>query len=124
MTGTTLTPPNGIILIFDLANPNFEVPEYRSDQLASANRECVFVGTRAYVDGETHVRLVGSLAEVDKAPEYKVSDGAIDAPSRKIRIMTVELVTILECPVKDITAKVAIWADDLRNPGQLLVVVE
>lgn len=124
MTEITLSPPNGILFICDSSNINIEVPEYQSDRLASANGQCVSVGTRAYVDGETHVRLVGNLAEVNKALEYKVFDGVIDAPSRKIRIITVDLETILERPVKDKTVKVVIWADDLRNPGKLLFVAE
>ena len=124
MSQRIFSPPNAILFIYDPANKNAETPEYSADSLVSATKDCISVGTRAYVDGDTTVKLFKSSADVDVFPRHRLFDGFIDTPNRKIAVITSELDVILEIVVQNEIAKIGIWTDDLHNPGTLLITAE
>ena len=117
----TLSVPNAIIFLYDLANEDIQVPEYIDNVLTAANETCVSVGTQADVDGEVTLRLSNQLAEADKDSYKKAFDGSIDTPGKKLAISTSEDDGILEIHVKDKKTQVSVWVDDLDYPSVVLV---
>jgi hypothetical protein len=124
MSQITLSPPYAILFIYDPLNKDAETPEYSPGNLVSTTQHCISVGTRADVDGETTVELVRAVNDAAIVPEHKIFQGFVQAPNRNISVVTAELQTILNIDVKDKVAKIGIWADDLHNPGKVLITAE
>jgi len=121
MSTVTLTPPNAILFVFDPSNQNVTVPDYVNAQLIAANATCISVGTQAPVDGDTVVSLCEP--ETYRKGLEKVFDGRIETPSRRVAVVTSEFQQVLEMSVSSTITDVAVWADDLRSPGRLVVEV-
>ena len=124
MSQVTFSPPHPILFIYDPTNANAEIPEYSPNNLAFATKDGVYVGTRADVDGDVTVTLIRDIKTGEPLPKHKVFEGFIETPNRKVAVITSDLNAVLKVDVNDTVAKICIWADDLRNPGTLLITAE
>ena len=124
MSELTLAPPNAILFICDSSAKDIQVPTYQAEQLASATKTCVSVGTRADVDGDTTIYLVSNFSEIADPPKYQVFEGIITVPSKVVIIMTAYADTLLQKSTRNETVTVRVWVDDLDGPSRILFVVE
>lgn len=120
MTRTTLSPPNAIVFVMDLTNPDVRIPEYVNGRLVASTESCVSVGTQAEVDGKTTVVLVKSIAD-SNALEKHIFQGKISTPGKKIAVVTSDLRKILEVNVAGDETLVNIWVDHNRNPSNVVI---
>lgn len=119
MSSVTITPPNGILFVFDPTNKNVLVPEYIDGELTASTETCVSVGTQAPVDGETEVSL--SASDVPPVGMQQAFLGSIVSPGGKIAIVTAEFHRVLELDVPKGNVGMSIWVNDHRNPSQIVV---
>jgi hypothetical protein len=120
----TLSVPNAIIFLYDLASKNIQVPEYIDNVLVAANEACISVDTQADVDGEVTIKLSNNIDKSDKELCEKVFEGVIDTPGKKLAVSTSEDDRVLEVDVKTNKSQVSVWVDNLDFPGIVLVEAE
>lgn len=96
MATTTYSPPHPIVFVFDFSNKNVAVPEYDSNAVTSANESCVSIRTIADVDGEVTVNLVEALPCNVADIGFEVFCGTINAPGRKVALVTSQNEKLLE----------------------------
>jgi hypothetical protein len=120
MSTVTLSPPNAILFLFDRANKKVRIPTYIEGQLVASNDSCVSVGTQAAVDGDVTVTLEASPPNINEL--QRLYAGVLNAPSRKLAIVTAEAQTILEIDVGSDRPEIEVWADDQRNPARIAMV--
>lgn len=112
-----IAPPNSLLFIEDISGG--EVPRpVRGAQILSTP-SCVSVACVAFMDGETEV-VLGSASEVDPGG-FPAFDGTIATPSRKVVVTTVEEEIVLETPVPDVTTRVRIWTNRMREPDRVKI---
>jgi hypothetical protein len=121
MRAVTLAPPHAILFVFDPSNKRVQVPEYVAGELIAVNSTAVSVGTQAEVDGETTVTLGSRNEALDLSGFEKVFEGKVETPGRRLAVVTSERHTILEAEVGGTESKIAVWADDGRSPGHIIV---
>lgn len=119
MLQTVFSPPNAILFVCDPTNGNVVIPAYVDGELTAATETCVSVGTQADVDGDTEVTL-------DRGGEtpvglQQVFFGTIQIPGGRVGIVTSQFQRVLELEVPAGPLELSIWADDLCNPGRVVV---
>jgi 6-phosphogluconolactonase (cycloisomerase 2 family) len=119
----TLSPPNAILFVLDLANDRVVVPEYEPGVLAVATESCVSVSTRADVDGDVTVRLSRGAPPTGKPEGAEIFKGSIATPGRKVNVVTSELKKVLEVEVDGETAQVSVATDDMEAPSVVWIEV-
>lgn len=112
-----MAPPNSVVLVSDLDGG--EIPKTMGGSLVSATSTCVAVGCLSEDDGETEFTLA-SLAEVDRA-DKPVYEGMLRTPKRHVVIRSVLGEHLLELPVLQEVTKIKIWANDLKEPDNVLI---
>ena len=117
----TLSVPNAIIFLYDLASKDIQVPEYIDNVLVAANEKCISVGTQADVDGDVTIRLSSQIDDSDKKSCEQVFDGLISTPGKKLAVSTSEDDAILQVDVKGEKTQVFVWVDDSDFPGLVLI---
>lgn len=117
----TLSVPNAIIFLYDLASKNIQVPEYIDNVLVAANEKCISIGTQAYVDGDVTIRLLNQIDDSDKQSCEQVFDGYISTPGKKLAVSTSEGNAILQLEVKGEKTQVSAWVDDSDFPSLVLI---
>ena len=117
----TLSVPNAIIFLYDLASKDIQVPEYIDNVLVAANEKCISVGTQADVDGDVTIRLSSQIDDSDKKSCKQVFDGLISTPGKKLAVSTSADEAILQVDVKGEKTQVFIWVDDSDFPGLVLI---
>ena len=118
MSSVTISPPNGILFVFDPTNKNVDVPSYVDGELTASTTTCISVGTQAPSDGETTVTL--SVSDDPVMGMQHVFSGVLST-SGTLAVVTAELKKILELTVSKGNIGVSIWVDDLRNPSQIVI---
>jgi hypothetical protein len=123
MSEVTLTVPNAILFVFDIANLAVEVPEYFHGRVTSSTASYVSIVTRAAVDGEVTLRLEkGPLPACDPRCET-VREHSIITPSHKVAVVTSNFERILETAVEGTKAQLMIAVDDPRAPTLISIEV-
>lgn len=117
----TLSVPNAIIFLYDMASKNVQIPEYIDNVLVAANAKCVSIGTQAYADGDVTIRLSNQIADLDKQSCEHVFDGYISTPGKKLAVSTSEDGVILQIDVKGDKTQVFAWVDDSDFPSLVLI---
>jgi hypothetical protein len=120
MSTVTFSPPNAILFLFDRANSEVRIPTYSDGQLIASNDSCLSVGTQAAVDGDVTVTLETTPSDMNQL--QRLFAGTMNAPSRKLAIVTAEAQTILEIEVGSSRPEIEVWTDDQRNPARIAVV--
>jgi hypothetical protein len=115
---TRLAPQNSLLLIMDHAFG--EVPESMGGNLVAFTNSCVALGTLAQHDGETTVMLADALDE-DARGEI-VFDGVLETPSRELSVCDVTDAKLLTLDVAWLRTRVQVFANDLREPDEIVVV--
>jgi hypothetical protein len=117
MNSVKTAPPNSLVLIEDPSGGN--VPASMAGSLVASTMSCIAVGCKSEADGETEFRL-GAVGEVDPG-NRPVFQGALETPTRKVSLRTVLGHTILEMPVAGKQTTVRVWANDPKEPDEIIV---
>ncbi|WP_153018979.1 hypothetical protein [Lysobacter capsici] len=113
-----IAPPNSLIFIMDyLAG---DIPDAINDALVSSAASCIAVGTLAEFDGATTVTLASAMQDV--AHLTNVFNGVLDTPSRQLSICNVKIEVLLFLAGLTERTNVQVFANDLSEPDQILVV--
>jgi hypothetical protein len=125
MSEVTLSVPNAILFLFDLAaRKEIAIPECVDGQTTSANASCVSVCTQADVDGDVTVRLANRLSASEKEGCQTVFTHSIRAPGHRVAVVTSEMQKILEVEVQGDQAQLTIAVDDPRWPTVVCIEAE
>jgi len=114
------TPRNSLILVMDRTIG--VIPDAMGGGLVAATSSCVAVGTLSEYDGETSISLSdeGKALGFDSTPVF---DGMLETPSKVLSICTVLNDVLLELGVPSEKTRVRIWANDVSEPDNIVVVV-
>jgi hypothetical protein len=115
-----INPRNSVILVMDQTVG--EVPETMNNRLVAATKTCVAIGTLSEFDGETRITLSHNIEEIE-CSKYKVFEGFLDTPSKKISICSILDEPLLECNVPGTPTKIFVWANDEFEPDDIQVIV-
>lgn len=117
----TLSVPNAIIFLYDLANKTIQVPDYIDNVLFAANEKCISIGTQACVDGDVTIRLFKQIDDSDKQSCEQVFDRYISTQGKKLAVSTSEENAILQIDVEGENTQVSVWVNDSDFPSLLLI---
>lgn len=117
----TLSIPNAIIFLYDLASKDIKIPEYIDNVLVTANQKCISIGTQADVDGDVTIRLSSQINDADKKSCEQVFGGLISTPGKKLAVSISEDEAILQVNVKGRKTQVFVWVDDSDFPSLVLI---
>lgn len=117
----TLSVPNAIIFLYDLASKDIQIPEYIDNVLVAANQKCISIGTQADVDGDVTIRLSSQINDSDKKSCEQVFGGLISTPGKKLAVSISEDDAILQVNVKGGKTQVFVWVDDSDFPSLVLI---
>ena len=117
----TLSVPNAIIFLYDLASKDIQIPEYIDNALTAANEKCISIGTQADVDGDVTIKLSSQIDDSDKEHCEQVFDGFVRTPGKKLAVSTSEDDAVLQVDVKEEKIQVFVWVDDSDFPSLVLI---
>ena len=112
-----MAPPNSVVLVSDVDGG--EIPRTMGGSLVSATNTCVAVGCLSEDDGETEFMLA-PLSELDRA-DKPVYEGMLRTPKRHVVIRSVLGEHLLELPVLQELTKIKVWANDAKEPDNVVV---
>ncbi|MGH8051926.1 MAG: hypothetical protein ACREPB_14800 [Arenimonas sp.] len=115
----TLIPTNSLLLVMD--HSAGEIPSSIGDYLTVSTESCVAVGTLAEMDGETTVTLTDSIEGVEL--DELVFDGVLLTPEKEISVCDVGDEKLLTIPVSSCKTRVQIFANDMNEPDNIVVLV-
>ena len=121
MNTITYSPSHPILFIFDFSNESMEVPAYDPEAVASSNNGCVAVRTIADVDGDVTVTFAETLQMEATQHAVEVFCGVIDAPTRKVAVVTSENEILLERRVATSKPSIRVLVDDEQFPQNIWV---
>jgi hypothetical protein len=97
------------------------VPQINGDAAVWSTESCVAVTCLPDCDGDTEITLViGSNMESDRTLLF---DGRLRTPSRRVIVETVLGKTILETSVPNVTTRVQVWTNGLRDTDKVVIAV-
>jgi hypothetical protein len=111
--------PHGVIIVGDRDAP---VPASFGEESVAASESVVAVATQHEVDGEVTIRLTDAA---DARPlAVRAFAGRLTVPSGRVTICNTSNDVLLEVSVCGGVAQVTVWANDARNPDEVVVAVE
>ena len=90
-----------------------------TESLVVATTSCIAVGICSEADGQTQF-ILGSADEVDPGSQ-PAFEGRISVPSYKVRVATVDGVSLLETTVRDIETRIRVWVNHFREPDRIII---
>lgn len=116
----SFAPENSIVFVADPSN-DYDVPEDTGAALVTATPTCMAIGTLAQMDGKTTITLGGPGTRVSGELIFQ---GLLKTPGRKVAILQVPGTVVLEMKVPKDGTGIKVWANDLREPNQILVIAD
>lgn len=120
----TLYVPHGIVFIEDPTFNDVEIPEYVDGFTTAATGSCVSVSVMRQCEDEQVTFKLSDKFSVIGISFKKTFNGFIETPGKKIAIYTSGDEIILEKDVKVEKTQVAVWVDDVKFPGVVMVEVK
>lgn len=114
-----IAPPNSLLLLMDLRSREF--PARMGGAGVAATASCIAIACRSDADGRTRV-VLGGRGDVEPSGAL-VFEGTLATPSRRASLRTVHDQEILGLDVPGDRVRVRIWADDAREPGNVVIAV-
>jgi len=87
--------------------------------LVAATDSCVAIGTLSQIDGETTIMLTDSIEGLSVGA--LVFDGVLVTPSREISVCNVHNEKLLTLPLKALSVRIRVFANDLSEPDDIVV---
>lgn len=104
--------PNAIFLVLGAEVPT--LPDVTAEGLVWASEDALIIGGTSDMDGETTIQITAQVPTQELIP---LDSRLIQCPAGQLTLETVygEKLSQYEVPVG--TARIAIWVDDLAEPG-------
>lgn len=120
----TIEVPNAIIFLFDHDDASVQIPKYAAERLVSANQRCISIGTRAQVDGDVSITLADQISDDIAGSAMRAFVGTIYAPNLSVSVVTSDDRCVLKTKIDRPTASVEIWANDVKQPSKIFILVD
>lgn len=106
--------PNAIFLV--LGSQEATLPDVTAEGLVWANEDALIIGGTNDMDGDTTIRLSGQEPAQELIP---LASQVIMCSTGELTLETVYGEKLSQYEVPAGTARIGIWVDDLREPGNV-----